>query len=238
METPFIPINKFPMKTKTKIIILSGIVAFFALLIIGYFAIVYVPEWYQPTYVSITEQQKLRDDFTAITTTFNNRMQHPETFEFAIADTQINKLIAGLEYIDPGLKGIIPSNVETPAVKFEDDYFKAGAIVEQDGKKVFAGVQIKILALDNWLILEDFDARIGMVPIPRDTLKKRLAKFGDHLEKYWPVFDRILTDGQFPNRFRYPNSNYDFKVKDLRSYKGTLYITIEPISRQSDSAHR
>jgi hypothetical protein len=226
------------MKTKKKIIILSAIVAFFALIIIGYFALVYVPAWYQPAYVPMADQQQLRNDFTAITTRFNNRMQHQESFDFTITDEQINRLIAGLEYIDPGLKGVIPSNFETPAVKLEDDYLKVGAIVEQDGKKVFASLQIKVTPLKDWLVLEDFDARIGMYPIPRDMLKKRLERFTSHLEKYWPIVDKILTNGQYPNRFRYPNSNYDFRVTHLRANKGTLYVTIEPLPRQSSSAPR
>jgi hypothetical protein len=165
-------------------------------------------------------------------------MQHQKSFDFSITDVQINRLIAGLEYIDPGLKGAIPSSVETPAVKFEDDYFKVGAIVEQEGKKAFANLQIKVTPLKDWLILDDFDARIGMVPVPQDMLKKRLERFSSHLKKYWPILDKILTTGQYPNHFRYPNSNYDFCITHLRAYKGTLYITIEPLPRPSSSASR
>jgi hypothetical protein len=223
------------MKTKTKIITLGALIVFISLLTGGYFALIYVPEWYQPAYVSIDEQQKLRDDFTAITTNFNNCMQHQESFDFTITDEQINRLLAGLEYIDPGLRGVLPSNIETPAVRFEDDYLKVGSVVEQNGKKVFASLKIKVLPLKDWLILDDFDANIGMYPLPRDMLKKRLARFGDHLEKYWPIIDKILTNGQYPNRFTYPNSNYDFKVTHLRASSGTLYITIEPMPRQKKS---
>ncbi len=220
------------MKTKKKIIIWASITAFLGLLLGAYLALIYVPSWYQPEYVEPVHEQKIRDDFTAISTRFNNGMQHPRPFEFTISAKDINRFISGMEYLDPRLKNVIPQNVNDPAVQLENDYLKIGAVVEQDGKKAFASFWLKVTPLGRWLMIDDLSAKIGLYPVPRDMMKKQIEKLSGKLSKYLPGLEQILESGHIPNRFKYPNSNYDFTVTQLRADKGILYVTVEPIPKE------
>jgi len=219
------------MKTKTKLWISAAVVAFVGAMVGGYLALVYVPDWYEPAYVSAADQQKLRDDLTAITTKFNNRMQHPEKFDFMISAAEINRLLSGMAYLDPKLKDAIPSNVDRPAVQLDYDTLDVGAVVEQDGRKVFVSVQIKVVPLEKWLILDTFKVRVGKYPLPRDEILEKVGDKTDKIKRYLPFFDELMKTGQCVNRFSYPNSNYDFRVRNLRAKDGKLYMTIEPLPK-------
>jgi len=219
------------MKLKTKIIIFSSVIGVVWLAFFAYLALIYVPGWYAPVYVDPADQQRLRDDLTAITTQFNNGMQHPESFDLKISAKDINRFISGVGFLDPRLKNGIPAGVEDPAVQLEDDYLKAGAVVDHKGKRVFASVWIKVTAHDEWLVLDSVKAKIGMYPVPRDTMQKQIEKISGKLARSFPMVEEILNNGQYPNRFRYPNSPYDCRVTHLRAIDGVLYLTIQPISR-------
>jgi hypothetical protein len=219
------------MKIKTKLWISAAVVAFVGAMVGGYLALVYVPDWYEPAYVSAADQQKLRDDLTAITTKFNNRMQHPEKFDFTISAAEINRLLSGMAYLDPKLKDAIPSNVDRPAVQFDNDTLDVGAVVEQDGRKVFVSVQVKVVPLEKWLILDTFKVRVGKYPLPRDEILEKVGDKTDKIKRYLPFFDELMKTGQCVNRFSYPNSNYDFRVRNLRAKDGKLYMTIEPLPK-------
>jgi len=219
------------MRTRTKIIILSSLVLSACLLLVGYFALIYIPGWYEPVYVDPADQQKLRDDFTAISAKFNKGMQRPEPFEIAISATDINRFISGVAYLDPRMKDAIPSTVMDPAVQLEDDYLKLGAVVEQDGKRVFASLWLKVYPLANWLILEDLKVKVGMYPVPMEVIISQVEKMSEKFSRILPDLRTILKTGQYLNQFRYPNSDYDFRILYLRAREGTLYITIEPIPR-------
>lgn len=221
------------MSKKAQLIFFFCCLGLCVLMICGYLALIYVPSWYAPEYVAAADQQKLRDDFTDLTTRFNNHMQRPKAFDFTISAKDINRIIAGLEYIHPELKDVIPSSLMEPAVQLDDDYLKVGAVVEQSGKKVFASFWLKAAPAGEWLVIKDLKAKIGLYPVPRDTIRERLAKRTARLAEYLPLLDKILEDGRVPNRFRYPNSSYDFRVTRLRAADGVLHVTVEPISRLS-----
>jgi hypothetical protein len=224
------------MSKKTQIIFFFGCVGFSILLFGAYLALIYVPSWYEPQYVPASDQQRLRDDFTAVTTKFNNGMQRPKAFEFRISAREINRYISGAGYLYPELSKAIPSNVVDPAVQLEDDYLKVGAIVEQDGRKAFASLWLKVSPDGEWLNIDDLRAKIGLYRIPRNMIKVRMGKLSAKVAEYLPVVDRILDEGRLPNRFRYPNSNYDFRVTGLRAREGVLYLTIEPIPRAKEKS--
>jgi hypothetical protein len=190
------------MKTKNKIILLSTLATIILLLLAGYFALIYVPSWYQPAYVDPMDQQKLRDDFTSLTAKFNKGMQHLKPFDLAVDARDINRFISGLAYLDPSLKDSIPANVMDPAVQLEDDYFKAGAVVEQDGKKVFASLWLKIVPLENWLVIEDFKVKVGLYSIPQDVVKKEIEKLAKKFNQSLPDIRKILETNQYANHFR------------------------------------
>jgi hypothetical protein len=158
-------------------------------------------------------------------------MQHPEKFDFSISANEINRLLSGMAYLDPKLKDAIPSNVDRPAVQFENDTLDVGAVVEQDGKKVFVSVQIKVVALEKWLTLDTFRVRVGKYPLPREQILEKIRTKTGKIEKYLPFIDELLKTGQCTNRFPYPNSNYDFCLRNLRAKDGVLYMTIEPLPR-------
>ncbi len=222
------------IKMKIKLIIVISVVLLAGLALGGYLALIYVPDWYEPAHVTASSQQQIRDDFTALTSTFNNGMQHPKPFTLTITDKDINRFIAGMGFIDPRLKDAIPTSVENPAVQLDDDYLKVGAIVEQDGKKAFASFWLRVTPLHDWLIIEDLKARIGLYPVPLKIIREKMEKLSGKLAKYSPEIQQILDKGQCPNRFRYPHGSYDFRITHLRANKGMLYVSIEPITRVKD----
>jgi hypothetical protein len=217
------------MKTKTKLIIIAAVVIAILSAVIGLFALLYVPKWYDPQTVTSDQQQQLRDDITKLTRTFNNNIQKPKPFEFSISAREVNRLISGLEYLDPELKNIIPSEVINPAVEFDDDYLKVGAIIQRDGKKVFANFRLRI-EIDNELLrIDELSVYLGLVRVPQSRLENELGNFIEHLHNpYFPIAE-ILEKREFPNRFRYPHGNIDFRITRLKADKGVLYVTLEPI---------
>jgi hypothetical protein len=221
------------MKTKSKFKIITAVIVLvlFGGLVGGYLALVHVPDWYQPAYVGVADQQCLRDDLTSMTTKFNNSMQHPDAFEFSITEDEINRLLSGLGYLDPRLSEAIPTSVDRPAVQLDDDTLKLGAVIEQDGRKVFASFRIKVSALEDILVMDNLEAYVGMYPIPRETLKEKMSKVSGRLAKYSPVIEEMLNAGRCPNRFPYPNSSYDFRIRDLKARDGVLSMTVQPITR-------
>ncbi len=219
------------MQTRNKIIVIGTLAIMTLIILAGYLALIYIPAWYVPEYVDPMDQQKLRDDFTSLTTKINQGMQHPKPFELAIAARDVNRFISGLAYLDPQLKDTIPSNVMDPAIQFEDDYLKVGAVVDQDGKQVFASFWIRVRPQENWLVLDTLKVKVGLYPVPMSALKERIDKLAGKKSKFLPDVRGILESGQYPNRFRYPNSDYDFRITHLRARDGILYLTIEPIPR-------
>jgi hypothetical protein len=122
--------------------------------------------------------------------------------------------------------------VNDPAVQLENDYMKIGAVVEQDGKKAFASIWLKVTPLGQWLMIDDLSVKIGLYPVPRDMMKKQMEKFSEKISRYFPAVEQILEQGHIPNRFKCPNSNYDFRVTELRAAKGILHVTVEPIPKE------
>ena len=219
------------MKLRTKLIILGSILGVLWLGFFAFLALIYVPDWYEPVYVNPADQQKLRDDFTSLTTRFNNGMQHPQPFDLTVSARDINRYLSGMGFLDPRLKNSIPGGVTDPAVQLEDGYLKMGAVVDHEGKRVFASLWLKVTAQEEWLVLDDVRAKIGLYPVPRDLLKKQLEKASGKLFRSFPMVEEILDHGQYPNRFRYPNGNYDCRVTHLRAIDGVVYLTIQPIPR-------
>ncbi|MFA5866306.1 MAG: hypothetical protein WC975_16665 [Phycisphaerae bacterium] len=220
------------MKTKTQIIFFCISLLVSGLLLGGYFALVYIPSWYHPAYVDPVDQEGLRDNFTAITARFNEGMQHQKSFDFSISAQQINSFISGMEFFDPRLKDIVPSGVQDPAIQLENDYLKVGAVVRQDGKKAFASFWIKITPLGEWLVLDDLKVKIGLYPVPQSMLARQIETITGNVSQSFPIVKQMLEKGQYPNCFRYPNSDYDFRITHLRAADGVLYVTIEPLARQ------
>jgi hypothetical protein len=220
------------MKTKSKVIILISVVVFLGLLLGAYLALIYVPTWYRPEYVDPANQQTVRDNFTDYSMKFHNGMQHLKSFEYSISAKDINQFISGVGYLRPEWKEAIPSNVNDPAVQLENDYLKVGAVVEQDGKKVFASFWLKVTPLENWLVIDDLSAKIGLYPVPREMMEKQITRISGKIERYFPFIKDILEKGQIPNRFKCPDASYDFRIKQMRAIKGVLYLTIEPIPRE------
>ncbi len=216
------------MRTRNKITLILSVILAILLLMIGYMSLIYVPDWYQPQYIGIEEQQNLTDEVTAISREFNNKMQRPETFEIAISARQINRFLAGIDLIAPELKELIPKNVSNPAVQLDNDEMKLGAIVKKDGKKLFASLVIKITAEDDWLIIDKFQIRIGLWPVPQAVIERYIDKFARKANRYLSDFGNILKTRRIPNHFKFPNSDYDFKVTSLKASKGVLYVTIQP----------
>ncbi len=217
------------MKAKSKITLILSIILAILLIMIGYMSLIYVPDWYQPQHVSQQQQQELTDEITAISREFNNKMQRPNTFEIAISEQQINKFLAGLDLIAPEIKELIPKNVSNPAVQLDNDEMKLGAIVEKDGKRLFASLNIKISAHDDYLTIDKLKIRIGLWPVPQTVIERYIEKFAKKAGKYLNDINEILTSRRIPNHFKFPNSDYDFKIKSLKASNGVLYVTIQPI---------
>ncbi len=216
------------MKIRSKITLILAAILVVNLLLIGYMSLIYVPDWYQPENVSVEEQQEITDEVTAISREFNNKMQRPNTFELKISAKQINRFLAGLDLIAPELKEMIPKNIVNPAVQLDNDEMKIGAIIEKKGKKLFASLIIKITADGDVLVIDKLQAKVGLWPVPQSVIERYMKKFSKKADKYIENFGDILLTRKIPNHFKFPNSDYDFRITSLKARDGILYVTIQP----------
>ncbi len=217
------------MKIKTQVILIVITVAVGLLLVLSWFSLTYVPPWYKPEYISDVDQQSLTDEITDISRKFNNKMQRPEAFGFSIPAGQINRLIAGRGLIFPELEDIIPEYVHDPAVQLDDDEMKIGAVLERDGKKVFASMVLKVSVDGDVLRIDKLKVYVGLWPVPQKVLDENIKKVIKKTGKYFSEAENILTTRTIKNHFKFPNSDYDFRIKSLHAKKGILHITIEPL---------
>ena len=223
------------MRKKVKFTLLILPVPLALVVVAIYCSLVYVPGWYAPQHVTADQQQTLRDELTELTRVFNNGMQRPVPFEFVISERIANRLIDGLGLIDPNLADVIPEQIIDPAAAWRDDKIRFGCIVQADGKKLLANVSIELGISDDkrMLLVDDIAVRVGAWPVPFSYVEEYLNKAADRSSKLdREVINRLIIDRAVENRFKYPNSDYDFRIDKIVAEDGNLALTIHPIEHR------
>jgi len=209
-------------------VILLG--ALLILLAWAYISFKRIPDWYRPVHVSPAQHQQIRDEITETGMVLNNKMQRVEPFLFEITDQQINRWLNGLEALDPQLEYVMPSSVESPVVAFRDGKISVGALLHLDGQRTVANLTVRIVLFEDKIALEELALRAGQLTLPRSFLVDRLKQF---VEQQDPQLRRTLVailEGQaIENRFRFPNSDYDFRITSVKITDGRLQVGIQPL---------
>lgn len=229
------------MSKKTKLILLVVPVPLILILLAIYLSLIYIPGWYQPEHIGAQNEQQLLDEFTEVSRTFNNGMQRPKPFVLTLTERQINRFIAGYRAIAPQLKQFIPPQIREPAIAWQDDWLKIGAIVSFKGKDVLAAVAVRVTIDDELIHIKDVKVKLGAWPVPMKTIAKNLrqelirnASTGKDKNKYTYTYkgltlDEILKKRTIPNRFSYLNSDFDVRIKKIEARDGKIELTFEPI---------
>ncbi len=221
------------MKTKKQIILLIIAILIWITFTISYLTVKYIPSWYQPVYKSQVTKEQVTNELINISRDLNNKMQKPKAFTFTITDKQINQIIAGIDYIFPEIKEYIPEFISAPAVNLDNNELKVGTIIKKNGKKVFASLKLKLTANDKFISIDELKVYIGLWPMPNQLLEEKIQTLVSKLKKYVKIedIDQIIKTRKIPNLFSFPNSDYDFKILELRAQDGRLYVKIQPITK-------
>ncbi|NLX04286.1 MAG: hypothetical protein GXY33_03975 [Phycisphaerae bacterium] len=209
------------MKRRTRFILLLLPFPLIVVALAFCWSLFHVPDWYHPVAVPPDAGQEIRDELTELTRVFNNSMQQPAPFEFVLSQDQVNRLISGRAMIDPRFADLLPHELSQPAVAWQDGCFKAGAIVQFHGAPMLASLSARIHLDPNNIEIHGLQVRVGAWPVPQSLIQ-------EHVEQ---VLSKPLQNLVVPNRFRYPNSDYDVRVEQIRMDEGNLVLTIQPIPR-------
>ncbi len=191
-----------------------------------------IPQWYKPADVSPAQYQELRDQFTETTRVLNNNIQRNQPFDFEITAQQINRWLNSLDAFDPQLPRRLPKAIQDPAIGFYQDRIWLGALLDLDGRKAVANLEISISLLAQTLVVDIVSFRAGTLALPRAVL---VDKFQDFLQAQEPQLRKQLEDvlegKPIPNRFGLPNSGHDFRIKSIKISSGKLTVRIEPLEQ-------
>jgi len=218
---------------RTKTILLLLPVPVILLVIAAILSITYIPAWYRPEILTIADREEILNEFVKVAEQFNQSMQRPEPFTFSISQRQVNRLIAGLDRIDPEAARSVPAVIHEPAVALEDGAIKAAAVVDYHGRQAAASVTLSLAVDEHYLYLKDLSVHVGRWPVPLAGIQEEVSRLAR--EKNDPglaLLERLLRERYIANRFPYGHSDYDFRIDGIRADRGDLELKITPLPRR------
>jgi len=211
------------------------------LAVIGlYLTAQHVPTWYRPVTLDPEDYRRVRGDAANFVDSVGDRLVTQEAFDLELSDRALNEWLTALPEIWPDAQKDWPRELSAPALTFEPDAARIGALYHGSRWKGIVNLSMACaLSADGQeLTLRLLEVRAGSLPLPEALLAKLLeplmlelqqASAGHHARGELDSLADLYSGITIPNRFVWPNGKRRFRFERIELREGSIHLRIVPL---------
>lgn len=206
----------------------------------GWLLFQHIPSWYRPIEVSPEAAVAVRTEFANMIDGVGGGLNKTQgRFECRFTQEQLNTWLAAREVIDPMTRKWLPSGLRDPMVVIEADGVRLAVAARTNGVETVLGLKVRAQAEEGGIRLWLTDVTCGSLPVPQTLIEEHLAKIdaalrrrsdGDHTVASIPSLTGLFEGVLLPNEWDWPNVRRRFRIADVRTERGALILSLEPLS--------
>ncbi len=206
-------------------------------LLILWFTFQHIPAWYRPPTIQAADLPRIRASLPQTYQRFTDSLVQGVPFTFEIPQSTINAWITARAEIWPDASDIFPEWLNAPAIAFENNRIKIGAIFNQGVVNAIGTIHLDLSITGDTLLIRTTALRAGSLPIPiglvgesmdqRMSIPESVANVSASLHKI-TSWQHLLEGVEIQNRFFWKNGERYFRIAKIESLEHTLTLHIEP----------
>lgn len=222
-----------------KRILVIGSAALGGLLLIGAYAFLRTPSWYEPPVIPVEERQLVRNNLVAAEQAMTENLLHSTgPFVYHLYQDDLNRWIAMRREIYPLIDELAPPQLADPFVRFDESGVSLAGRYRAGGIGVILSIDLDVRFENNEIVLRARGLRCGSVGFPLDFGGLSLARPVERRrEQTWPGSPRIWGDFvsglHIESQAWWKNGGMDYRVRGIALKVGQLDIEIEPLGRHA-----
>ncbi len=206
------------------------------------------PAWYAPVSLDEAGMRRARHDAVNTTDFIGDQMNHGEPFELVLRDRAVNEWLAALPTIWPEVSEVLPPEVGSPVVSFDDGGIRVGSHVTTSAWQaiVSVGLLISLTADGEDLAVELTDVRGGSLPVPQTVLaavldpvlrraRRNRRPAGNNVDSVSSALRGVRSTGELfegiriENRFVWFNGEVPFRIDAVEIDDGEVRLRLDPL---------
>jgi hypothetical protein len=206
------------------------------------------PRWYQPVVLDARSSQAAKADAVTTADHVSDRMVEGRLFEITLTEDSVNGWLAALPHAWPDAQRALPPELSAPAVSFDPQELRIGALAAVDGWQTIVSVALAIQLTEDGreVSVALAGAGAGSLPFPRALLRRALEPLISDLHADHPgrhdgsdvltgamreirSADDLFDGIRIPNRFVWLNGDRPFRIESITLGEGQVRLRIEPL---------
>lgn len=189
------------------------------------------PSWYSTPQIDHNRLEEDKRALAALVDGISAELNAGRTVRVTLMQDQLNRwLTARREIWDvwPGVPARSLDLLLDPVVLIESGgRLRIAGLADWRGWRVPLAFAATLAASDGYMRVEKYDAKAGLWPIPRQWIPRQLIAASRGAASQSDS-GAILVE----NEFTWPNGKVRYRVVEMRTETGAMFITLQPLNRE------